>query len=324
MVRYITRRFLGSLLVLLGVVLFSFVIIRAAPGGPFRASGRATVIPAQLEGELERLYGLDKPIYEQVILYLRNVARGELGPLFARSTQSVREVISQSLPVTLQLGALSILLGYLVGIPVGSLAAIKHNTIVDHAATFTVLLGLSIPNLVLGPLLILIFGLHLDWLPFGTWGATPPFLLGIFPRLSVDFFTHAVLPTVTLGTAFSASVTRITRASLLEVLTKDYINTARAKGLAERAVMARHALRNSLIPIVTISGRYVVNVLTGAFIVERIFGLNGLARHFIDSVVRSEYFLLTGCVLAISVLLITTNFIVDILYAFIDPRIRYR
>jgi oligopeptide transport system permease protein len=310
--------------VLISVVLFSFILIRSAPGGPFATTGRALVIPARLEGELERLYGLDKPIYEQAIIYLRNVARGELGPLFSRNTQTVREVIAQSLPVSLQLGALSILLGYIVGIPVGSLAALKHNTAIDHAATLSVLIGISIPNLVLGPLLILIFGLRLDLLPFATWGATPPFFLGIFPRLSMDFFTHSVLPTITLGAAFSASVARITRASLLEVLTKDYINTARAKGLSEQAVMARHAIRNSLIPIVTISGRYVVNVLTGAFIVEQIFGLNGLAKHFIYSVVRSEYFLLTGCVLTISILLITTNLIVDILYAFIDPRIRYR
>ena len=322
MIKYIFRRLLGSFFVLLSVVLFSFILIRTAPGGPFDQATR--VIPAQMAGELERKFGLDEPIYEQVLIYLGNLVRGDLGPLYNRQTQSVSEVIAQALPVTLQLGALAILMGFAVGIPVGTLAATRYNTAVDHTATLSLLLGLSIPNMVLGPMLILIFGVHLNLLPFAAWGARPPFFLGVFPRLSADFFTHAILPTVTLGTAFSASVARLTRASLLEVLSKDYIRTARAKGLTERGVVVRHALRNSLIPIVSMSGRYVVNVLTGAFIVEHIFGINGLARHIVESVRGGEYFLLTGCVLVISIILIITNLVVDVLYAYIDPRIRYQ
>lgn len=325
MLRYILRRLLGSTLVLFAVVLFSFVIIRAAPGGPFAAPDplRPYGTPVHLQAVLERKYGLDKPISDQVILYLGNLLRGDLGPMMRLRTQDVSDVIGESLPVSLQLGGLSILLGYIIGIPAGTIAAVRHNTAVDHTATFLAMLGLSIPNLILGPLLILVFGLHFDLLPIATWGARPPFFLGIFPPLSEEFFRHAVLPTVTLGTAFSASVARLTRASLLEVLNKDYIRTARAKGLREQAVILTHALRNSLIPIVTMSGRYVINVLTGAFIVEHLFGINGIARHFIESVIGREYFLLTGTVLVISIFLILTNLVVDILYAYLDPKIRY-
>lgn len=303
--------------------MFSFVLIRSAPGGPFDTGERARSLPVYLQSILEREYGLDLPIYQQVLLYLQNLLRGDLGPLFSHRTEGVSDIIAQSFPVSLQLGTLSILLGYLIGIPAGIIAAVRHNTLVDHSATFFALLGVSIPNLVLGPLLILIFGVGLDWLPIATWGATPPFFLGVFPRINLDFITHAVLPTLTLGTAFSASVARLTRASLLEVLPKDFIRTARAKGLKERGVIIVHALRNSLIPVVTMSGRFVVNVLTSAFIVEYIFGINGLARHFVSSVLDREYFLLTGSVLVISIFLILTNLIVDVLYVWLDPKIQY-
>jgi ABC-type dipeptide/oligopeptide/nickel transport system permease component len=237
--------------------------------------------------------------------------------------QDVNDIVAQSLPVSMQLGILAIGLGFVIGIPAGIIAALKHNTMIDHAATFVAVLGVSIPNLVLGPLLILIFGVYLDWFPIAFWGADPPFILGIFPRPTADFWLHAVMPVFALGTGISAQVARLTRAGLLEVLTEDYVRTARAKGLRERMVIIVHALKNSLIPVATILGPLLAALLTGTFVIEQIFALNGLGRYFVNSVNQREYFLLTSITLVYGLFLIAGNLFVDIMYAWLDPRIRY-
>lgn len=322
MTKYIVRRLLVSIPVLLAVALVTFALIQALPGGPFSTVGMKAM-PDHMRVIMEQRYGLDKPLYEQFFLYVRNLLRGDLGPMFRLRSQTVNDVVAQSLPVSLQLGVLSLLLGFSIGIPAGIIAALKRNSLLDYSATFMAVLGVSIPNIVLAPVLILIFGVYLDWLPIAFWGAEPPFILGVLPEPTLEFWKHAVLPTVALGTALSASVARLTRASLLEVLSEDYIRTARAKGLRERAVIVGHALKNSLIPVATILGPLLAAVLTGTFVVEQIFALNGLGRKFINSVFNREYFLLTSITLIYAVFLVVGNLVVDIMYAWLDPRIRY-
>lgn len=322
MTKYIIRRILLSIPVLIAISLATFLMIQALPGGPFDTVG-TKAMPEQMRQLLERRYGLDRPLYEQYFLYVGNLLQGDLGPMLRFRGQDVNDIVAQSLPVSMQLGILAIGLGFVIGIPAGIIAALKHNTMIDHAATFVAVLGVSIPNLVLGPLLILIFGVYLDWFPIAFWGADPPFILGIFPRPTADFWLHAVMPVFALGTGISAQVARLTRAGLLEVLTEDYVRTARAKGLRERMVIIVHALKNSLIPVATILGPLLAALLTGTFVIEQIFALNGLGRYFVNSVNQREYFLLTSITLVYGLFLIAGNLFVDIMYAWLDPRIRY-
>lgn len=322
MTKYIIRRLLVAIPVIFLIVLASFALIHAVPGGPFDSVGMKAM-PENMRQIMERRYGLDEPLYVQFGNYVFNLLQGDLGPMLRRPGQSVNDVVAQTFPVSAQLGAMSVGLGFLIGIPAGVIAALRHNKPTDHAATFIAVLGVSIPNLVLGPLLILVFGVYLDWFPIAFWGADPPFILGVFPQPTPEFFHHAVLPVVTLGTAGSAVIARLTRAGLLDVLNEDYIRTARAKGLREALVVNRHALKNALIPVVTLIGPILAGALTGSLITELIFALNGMGRRFISSVSEREYFLLTGLTLIYGVLLVMGNLLVDILYAWLDPRIRY-
>ncbi|MFW5942345.1 MAG: ABC transporter permease [Chloroflexota bacterium] len=322
MTTYIIRRLLISIPVLFFMILATFLLVQATPGGPFDAVGERAM-PEHMRELMERRYGLDEPVYVQFGNYVFSLMQGDLGPMLRQRSQTVNDIVGQTFPVSFQLGSLSLLLAFVIGIPAGVVAALKHNTFVDYGATFLAVLGVSIPNLVLGPLLILIFGVYLGWFPIAFWGADPPFVLGIFPRPTLEFWHHAVMPVFTLGTAFSALVARLTRAGLLDVLDQDYIRTARAKGLRERAVIVVHALKNSLIPVVTLLGPLMAGAITGSLITEEIFALNGMGRRFVSSVGEREYFLLTSLTLIFGVLLILGNLLVDILYAWLDPRIRY-
>jgi len=322
MVNYIIRRILIAIPVLLLMVMATFALISAVPGGPFDTSGQKKM-PDHIAAIMERQYGLDKPLWEQFARYLGRLVQGDMGPLMQSRVQDVNDVVSQTFPVSLQLGVMAVFLGLAVGIPAGIIAALRRNTIIDYTATFFAVLFASIPNLVLAPMLILIFAVALDWFPIAFWGADPPFILGIFPKPTSEFFHHAALPVVVLGMGSAAVVTRLTRAGLLDVLSADYIRTARAKGLRERAVIVVHALKNSLIPVVTIMGPLFAAAVTGSLIVEQIFAINGMGRRFISSLGEREYFLLTGLTLIYGAILIGANLVVDILYAWLDPRIRY-
>jgi len=322
MIKYIIRRLLVSIPVVFLIILVAFLLVQAMPGGPFDASNQKP-IPAVVREILERKYGLDKPVYEQFFNYFVNLLQGDLGPMLRQRGQTVNDVVAQTFPVSFQLGMLAMILGYGIGVPAGIIAALNHNSTLDYAATFAAVVGVSVPNLVLGPVLILLFGVSLDWFPIAFWGADPPFILGLFPTPNAEFWSHAVLPTVALGTGISAGVARLTRAGLLEVLSEDYIRTARAKGLKERMVILIHALKNALIPVATVLGPQLAAILTGTLIVEQIFALNGMGRRFIHSVQEREYFLLVGLTLIYGVLLILGNLTVDVLYAWLDPRIRY-
>lgn len=322
MITYIIRRILISIPVIFLIILATFLLVHAMPGGPFDYSG-TKAMPEHMRRIMEDRYGLNEPVSVQFFNYLGSLLKGDLGPMLRLRSQTVNDIVAETFPVSFQLGTLSLILGFGIGIPAGIIAALKHNTIIDYSATFLAVVAASIPNLVLGPILILIFGVWLDWFPIAFWGAEPPFILGFLPRPTTEFWTHAVLPVFALGTAYSAGIARLTRAGLLEVLDSDYIRTARAKGLRERAIIIIHALKNSLIPVVTIVGPLLAGAVTGAFITETIFALNGMGRRFVESISQREYFLQTSLTLIFGILLISGNLLVDILYAWLDPRIRY-
>lgn len=338
MTQYIIRRILGFIPVLLTIILFTFVLMRAIPGGPFDFAGDKS-LPPTVVANLEAKYHLDWPIWKQFLSYLvgddvlgeegtsKGVLRLDLGPSLRYRGQSVNEIIATTFPTSAQLGILSVLLALLIGVPAGVIAALNQNSWLDYTSTFGAVLFLSVPNLVLAPILIWIFALNLGWFPVAGWGAKPPYELGLFPApsvlFSVDYWSRAVMPVFALGTHAAAGIARLTRGSLLQVIREDYIRTARAKGLRERAVIVVHALKNSLIPVVTILGPLLAALVTGTFVVEQIFGINGMGKHFVQSVGNRDYQVITGVTLIYGVLLVIANLLVDITYAWLDPRIRF-
>jgi oligopeptide transport system permease protein len=306
MIQYLLRRALQFIPVLLTVTIFTFTLVRVIPGGPFDRIGDRS-LPPEIVANLEAKYDLDKPVWMQYLDYLWNLVHFDLGPSFAFRTRTVNDIIATSLPVSAQLGGMSLLVALIIGIPTGCVAALRHNSALDYGATFVAILFRSIPNIVLGPILVWLFALKLGWFPVARWEG---------PK-------YWVLPVVTLGTAYSAGISRLTRGSLLEVLTEDYIRTARAKGLRELIVVGRHALKNALIPVITYLGPIAAGILVGTFVVEFIFGIPGLGKHFIDSIGNRDYPLVMGTALLYTVLLLAANLLVDITYAWLDPRIRY-
>ncbi|MBN1231195.1 MAG: ABC transporter permease [Anaerolineales bacterium] len=322
MTKYIIRRILVSIPVVFLMILATFLLVQAMPGGPFDTVG-TRAMPEQMREIMERRYGLDKPVYEQFFVYFFNLMRGDFGPMLRLPGQTVNDIVAQTFPVSFQLGFLSVILAFVLGIPIGIIAALNHNSSVDYAVTFLAVLGRSVPNLVLAPIMIYLFGVKLKWFPIAFWGANPPFFLGVFPPLTWDFIYHAIMPTVALGTGMAAGIARLTRAGLLDVLSQDYIRTARAKGLRDRTVIVVHALKNSLIPVVTILGPMLASVLTGTLVLELIFALNGMGRQFVNSINAREYFLQTSLTLIFGLMLVAGNLLVDVMYAWFDPRIRY-
>jgi len=337
MTSYIIRRILLFIPVILGVALFTFVLVRSIPGGPFDFVGDRQ-LPAPVVANIEAKYHLDWPVWKQFLSYVvgddilgevgssRGVIRGDFGPSLYYRNQTVTQMIKQTLPVSFQLGFMAMILAVVMGVPLGIIAALRQNSWIDYSATFLAVFFLSVPNLVLAPVLIWIFALSLGWFPVAQWGSKTDFVLGIFPNpadINVDYFKHALLPVFALGTASAAGIARLTRGSLLQVIREDYIRTARAKGLHERSVIIVHALKNSLIPVVTIIGPIFAALVTGTFVVERIFGINGMGKHFVESIGNRDYPVLMGVTLLYSVLLVISNLLVDISYAWLDPRIRY-
>lgn len=362
MLAYIIRRLLWSIPVILLLAFAIFGLMRAIPGGPFDFVGDKS-LPKSVVQNLERRHHLDWPLGWQFSSYVlgddvtgaicqvlsfvpsceavqesahlgvsKGLIRGDLGMALKLRGRTVNDLVKESLPISFQLGIIAMALALIIGLPAGIISALRQNSWVDYSSSFVAVLGLSIPNLVLGPLLIWIFPLTLGqtfpelfgWIPIATWGAEPPFLLGLFPTsLGAEFWAHALLPTITLGTAFSAAIARLTRASLLQVIREDYIRTARAKGLRERMVVLRHALKNSLIPVITVLGPLLVAVVTGTFVVEQIFGIPGMGKHFVTSIGNRDYTIITGVTLIYAVLLVLANLAVDIIYGLLDPRIRY-
>ncbi len=310
---YILRRLLTMIPVLLLVSVLVFSLIHLIPGDPAVSILGEEATP-QAVAALRAKLGLDQPIPVQYAKWLGSVLRGDLGRSI-RSNQPVSEAIAERLPVTVELAILSIAISLSIAIPAGIVAAMRRNSVLDAGSTFLALLGVSLPNFFLAILLILVFGVQLQVLPpFGY----QPITQGLGGNLQ-----RMILPAITLGTALAAIVTRMMRSSLLEVLDQDYIRTARAKGLREGRMIQAHALKNALMPVVTIVGLQIGGLLGGAIITESIFVLPGIGRLLVDAIFQRDFPLVQGVVLFVSLAFLFSNFAVDIVYAYLDPRIRY-
>jgi ABC-type dipeptide/oligopeptide/nickel transport system permease component len=246
------------------------------------------------------------------------------GPSMHSRSRTVNDVFRANLPISAQLGIMALTVALLIGMPLGILAALRQNTVLDYTGMALAIFGVSVPVIVLGPIFVWLFGITLKWLPPTGWGAKPPYLIGFLPsHLGWDYFKFAIMPSVALGLGSSAIIARLTRASLLQTVREDYIRTARAKGLHERTVITRHALKNSLIPVVTILGPLFAALVTGTFVTELIFGIPGMGKYFVTSITNRDYPVIMGTILLYAVFLVIANLVVDLTYAFLDPRIRY-
>lgn len=305
MLAYALRRLALLLPVLLAVYTVTFILFQLTPGGPW---DRERPVPREVVENLNRKYGLDKPVWQQYTDYLVGVVtRLDFGPSYKRVSRTVSDIIGDFLPISAMLGTVAVGIAVTLGVPLGVLAALKHNSIVDYAATFLSVVGMSVPSFVIGPVLVWIFALWLGWLPTG----------------GADSWRHLILPAVTLSLAPLALFARYTRAAMLEVAGADFVRTARAKGLHERLVIRRHALRNALIPVVTVGGVITAEIVVGSFYVETVFSVPGLGRYFVTSVTDRDYPVLMGVTLLLATLIAVANLLVDVAYAALDPRIRY-
>ncbi|HEX7127844.1 MAG TPA: ABC transporter permease [Thermodesulfobacteriota bacterium] len=303
MLRFVARRLAYALPVLFAVATITFFMMRVAPGGPFDAERR---LPDAVERSLRARYQLDRPLLEQYARYMANVLRGDLGPSFRYPDRTVGELIALGLPVSLTLGLAALAVALAVGLPAGVAAAVRRNRAADHATMGLAMLGVSVPNFVLGPLLVIVFALWLGWLPVAGWGS----------------WRHVVLPAVTLGLFYAAFIGRLTRAAMLEVIRHDFVRTARAKGAPERRVVWRHALRIALLPVVSFLGPAAARLLTGSVVVETIFSVPGVGRYFVTAALNRDYTMVLGTALVYSALLVAFNLLVDLAYGWLDPRIR--
>lgn len=319
MLRFIVNRGLWAIPVLLMVSIVTFTAMQLVPGGPFTAGASGRPIPAEIRANMEAKYGLDQPAWKQYINYMKRIIfHFDFGPSYRKPGRTINQImfgrdfwkdpIHAPIMVSAQVGLVSLAIAIGIGIPLGIISALKQNTIIDYIAMFFSMLGVSIPNFVLGAMLIILFALTLHWLPVFGWGETP---------------LQVIMPAITLGTGGTAFIARLTRASMLETIRQDYIRTARAKGLRERAVIVGHALKNSLIPVTTILGPLTAAWLTGSFLVEWVFSIPGIGKFFVTSITDRDYLLIMGTIMVYAVALIFFNLVVDISYAFIDPRIRY-
>ncbi len=306
MLRFIIRRLLIMIPMVLIVITLTWGLIRLAPGSFYTTERR---LPPAIEANIRAKYGLNRPWFVQYWKTISHIAVLDFGNSLKYEGQSVNTILARALPVSASLGLLAYILAVIVGIAAGSIAALKQNSWIDYSSMALAMLGISIPNFVLGPILVLLFSLTLYWLP--------PSRFGGFPSASL------ILPVITLSAIYMAYIARLTRAGMLEVLRSDYIRTARAKGLSERDVLIRHALRGGLMPVISYTGPALAFLLTGTVVVERIFAFPGLGTYLIQACQNRDEPLIIGIVSFVAIMLLTLNLLVDISYAFIDPRIRY-
>jgi oligopeptide transport system permease protein len=299
---FILRRVLLFVPTLWVIATLTFFMVRLAPGGPFLAERD---IPVEARAQLAHTYGLDQPLGVQYARFLGNVVRLDFGPSYKFPARQVREIIAEAFPVSLELGVWALLLALLAGVPIGVIAAVRQNTAADAAAMGLALAGVSIPNYVLGPTLVLTLSLSLFLFPPALWQGPE----------------SRVLPALTLATTYVAYIARLTRAGMLEVLRQDFVRTARAKGLAERTVVMKHALKLGILPVVSYLGPASAGVIMGSLVVEKIFAVPGLGRHLVNAAFNRDYTLVTGIVLFYAGFLMTFNLIVDIAYTRLDPRV---
>ncbi len=304
MFRFIARRLLETIPVLLIIATATFFMMRAAPGGPFDADKRMS---KEVRANIEKHYGLDKPLWKQYASYLGNLIKGDLGPSFKYPNRSVNELIADAFPVSLELGLWSLIVAIFFGLLAGLIASLKQNTALDYIPMSVAMLGICIPTFVMGPLLISSFALNRDWFNATGW---------FFPR-------DRILPSLTLGAYYAAYIARLSRAGMLEVLNQDFIRTARAKGSSESSIVIRHSLRIALRPVVSFLGPAVAGLLTGSFIIETIFQVPGLGRFFVTSAFNRDYTMVMGTVLFYATLIIFLNLLVDIAQVWLNPKLRF-
>lgn len=310
---YVLRRLLVAIPVLFGITLVSFFSVRLVPGDTVTALLGANYSEAQATA-LRAQYGLDQPLYTQYIIWMKNVLQGDLG-YSTFTNQPVVEVIVERLPVTLQLALLAVILALVIAIPLGTLAAVRKNSAFDYGASFLGMFGLSIPNFWLGTILILVLSLTFGWLPSG--GFVPFFVDPIANLKSM------IMPSLALGTAVAAVVLRMTRSSMLEVLSAEYVKMARAKGVSERRLIFKHALKNAFVPIITVIGIQVGYMMGGSVVIEQIFSLPGIGRLALQAINNRDYALLQGTILFIAMAFVLINLVVDLIYAYVNPKIRF-
>lgn len=303
---FIVRRLASALPTLFVIVTGAFFLMRLAPGGPF---DQEQALPPEVEANLRAAYGLDQPVHVQYLRYLQGLAVGDLGPSFKFKDFGVTELILQGLPISATLGLAAMALALLVGVPLGMIAALRQNRPADHLVMSLAVIGIVIPNFVVAPLLALVFGIYLGWLPVAGWGG--------------GRIEHLVLPVVTLALPFIAYVARLTRGSFLEVLRAPYIRTARAKGLSWNAILRRHAFKAAILPVVSFLGPALAGVMTGSLVVELAFSLPGIGRYFVQGAINRDYTLVMGVVVFYAALIVVFNLLVDLVYGWLDPRVRY-
>lgn len=309
MSRFIVRRLLSIIPTLFIVVTLSFFLIRLAPGGPF---SREKKLPPEVLQNIMRKYHMDEPLLNQYFRYLGDILRFDLGPSFRNKDHSVNELIGKAFPVSLHLGSMALAVALFLGLSVGVISALNQNKWPDYAAMSVAVLGISIPLFVIGPLLMLVFALQLKWLPTSGW---------IGSRAG---WATVILPTMTLMFPYFAYIARLSRGSIIEVIRSDYIRTARAKGLKESVVIWKHVLKGALLPVVTYLGPAFSGIVVGSVVVEQIFVVPGIGRIFVQSALNRDYTVIMGDVIVYSIILMGANFIVDVLYSMLDPRIAYK
>ncbi|MBD9527872.1 MULTISPECIES: oligopeptide ABC transporter permease OppB [Paracoccus] len=302
---FILRRLAVAIPTLLLLIVLSFLLMHAAPGGPFT---QERALPPQIIANLNAKYGLDEPLWRQIINYVWGiVAHFDFGPSFVYPDRTVNQIIAAGFPVTLTYGGIAFVAAVLVGVSLGVSAAIRQNSWVDYLAVGTSIGAQVLPNFVMAPILVLVFTLWLGWLPGGGWGGP----------------IYWIMPVVALSTSFMASIARITRSSMLEVLGSNHIRTARAKGLSESKVILRHALKPALLPVISYLGPAFVTMITGSVVVDMYFSTGGIGRSFVDSALNRDYAVMMGITILVGALTILFSLVVDVLYAWIDPKIRY-
>jgi oligopeptide transport system permease protein len=309
MTKYLIRRFIGLIPTLFIIITISFFVIRVAPGGPF---DRERALPPQIIENIEKKYQMDEPLIMQYGRYLFNVIRGDLGPSYKYQDHDVNFFIFTSLPNSLILGSIALGIAIVLGVGVGMISALKQNTWADYASMSVAVIGISVPLFVVGPVLMYFFALKWQLLPTSGW------ITGRYGWQTI------ILPVVTLTLPYFAYIARLSRASILEVLRSDYIRTARAKGLKQRVVMFKHVLKGSMLPVVSYLGPAFAGIIVGSVVVETIFRVPGLGKFFVQSAFNRDYTLIMGTVIVYSVILVIMNFLVDILYSFLDPRVTYK
>ena len=307
MLAFIAKRLAIAIPTLLLLIILSFLLMHAAPGGPFT---QERALPPAVLANLEAKYGLDQPLWRQMATYVWGIVSDfDFGPSFIYKDRTVNEIIAQGFPVTLTYGSLSFALAVFVGVTLGVFAAIYHNSWLDYLAVGISIGAQVLPNFVMAPILVLVFTLWLRWLPGGGWEGGQ--------------WQYIVMPVIALSTSFMASIARITRSSMLEVLNSNHIRTARAKGLPERKVILRHALKPAMLPVISYLGPAFVTMITGSVVVDIYFSTGGIGKSFVDSALNRDYAVMMGVTILVGALTILFNLVVDILYAWIDPKIRY-